>query len=192
MDLLIKYSPLISIAATILLAVIGYRVAHVASTKLEKVKSELAAAIYRHNLAFQKEFEVYEKSWKTVVDLIDAMEKFQPGAYCAEPNEDYRQRGSRLGSALSKASKEFAGSIHYNRPFYSPKIFGMFKRFQRFVHKEAVIYNNEYIGKTQQLAKLNPKRLDRVIRALNCQSENICKAMRNRVVTVQENIEGHF
>ncbi|MGB6068814.1 MAG: phage holin, LLH family [Desulfomonilaceae bacterium] len=157
--------------------------------KLEEVKSYLAAAIHRHNIGFQTEFEVYKKSWKTVVDLQAAMKLFQPGGYFAEPNETYEQRGRRLGAALSKASTEFAGIILYNRPFYSPKIFVMFNRFQRFVYKEAILYNMEYIGKTRQLARLDPRRLDRVVRALGRQAETICKAMRKRVVALQRDGE---
>lgn len=132
--------------------------------KLEEVKSYLAAAIHQHNIGFKKEFEVYEKSWKTIVDLLEAIEKFQPGGYFAEPDETYEQRGKRLGMALSKASREFAITIHYNHPFYSPQVFEMFKRFQRFVHKEAIIYNMQYISEGHQYtAKLHPRRLDQSI-----------------------------
>lgn len=160
------------------------------SGKLEEVKSYLAAAIYRHNMGFQKEFEVYERSWKTVVDLLGATQNFQPGGYFAQPDENYEQRGIRLGNALRKASREFGLTIHYSRPFFPSEIFKLLQRFQRFVFKEAIRYGEEYAGRGRaDLAKLHPERLGRVMKALSRQSETISEAMRRRVEALQRDRE---
>ena len=107
-----------------------------------------------------------------MIDLLTKIQNFQPGGYFAEPNESYQQRGHRLGPALSEASRDFALTMHYNRPFFSPKIFSLFQRFHRFIYKEAVIYSEEYAdGGPDCDAKVNPRRLRRVRKALSRQSE---------------------
>ncbi len=186
----LKYSPLISILVTIVLCFLGYRLNKTIegyktenAAKIEGLKAQLNAKFHAQTTRFQKEFEVYEETWKIVVDLMYSIGEFQPGGKQREKGETPAEMENRLRESLNNAKEKFAFAIHYYRPFYSPEVFLLFRQFQDCVNEEAEIYNQRYLGDVgdEAIRKVGPNRLMQVMKDFEQKSEIICKAIEKRV-----------
>ena len=143
----------------------------------QRLQHLLDRELHVHALQFEKELSVYEKIWKTLIDVAKAVTQLRPvfDQYDQSESEDDR-KNIRL-SRLADAGQRFLDQVNEERPVYSQSVYDKLMALQSTVFTESLEYqyvdqdkHREYWEKALENSKL-----------IHTQINDACEAIRSRV-----------
>lgn len=107
---------------------------------LKRLDDELGRARYVHSLQFQREFELYTKTWAALVVVRNKALALRPMFDQFDPKESEAQRKQRRQKEFAEAFNPFIQLVNENEPFYPEAVFRGISELARAMRFESIDY----------------------------------------------------
>ena len=157
-------------------------IAYLGKTRLEAFKSNLTATNNKINAfidrtthvskaQFDKEFEVYQEIWASMISFRQSTLTLRPMLDQAEP--DLKERIEKFGQAFTI----YRDLIEKNKPFYAESVYEKLYKVLDLCHTEAIEYQSKDDSNIKEYWQGQRKNHE----AINTAIEDGCMSIRNRI-----------
>ncbi len=160
------------------------------NVQIEKVKSELQkthielqaslnAQLHVHKVQFEKELQVYEEIWASLIEVRKETTKLRPLLDHINPEESEEERKRKRLVSFGEAFQVFLDKVNKERPFYAQEVYEKLQELIDLVQTEAIEYQHlkgdsaDYWKKAME----NSKQINELI-------ETSCERIRSRIAKI--------
>jgi len=154
---------------------------YIVTRKIEDLKSKYSRQQFIHKLQFEKEFEIYLKLWKELVDFRISTERLIKSVEMIPENMTEKEYKKKKLEALHKHFQTLHDTVKKHKPFYSEEVF---KDVQEI--KDIAVTQLRFFHFPDQDTLKHYKDAEDRIGKINSIADRIEKSIRDRIV-VQEN-----
>jgi len=150
--------------------------------ELEGLKSQLNAKFHAQTVRFEKEFHVYEKIWKALLEIKNSTVKLRPISDTVDSRVSEEDRKRERLERFGKAFDCFYPAVYENKPFFPPDIFTRLEQLLILMNVESHGYSARspdpnhplYDSKYFDTAEANAEKIRE-------ETEAICELMRQKI-----------
>lgn len=149
--------------------------------ELENIKNTLQGqrekGLYIHRVQFEKEFEIYQEIWQSLVPAYEDVIALRPMLDRIDPQQSEEERISTRLDAFAKSFEPFRKIVHKHKPFYAPDVFSTLQKLITLFYHEALEYKQKDIKKPVEYWTSQKEYRDKIEKAI----DECCEAIRIRI-----------
>jgi hypothetical protein len=106
----------------------------------EEFRGKIEKGIYIYKIQYEKEFEIYQELWATLIPLYQKTTLLRPVVGSHNPQEKEDERMRRRLEEFGKSFIPLQELVQKYRPFYAPEVFNALNKIMQICYKESVEY----------------------------------------------------